>query len=192
MNMGPDAKISFWSLKFTKAIYGGIIATIIIFLGGYLVGNLGSFEALANIKEIRPSLRFVCSAILTATSTILALLLTLLSFSGSTEKNIRAEHFMRIQWIARFACFTFAAAICLLLFLNLPIENADDKLADYYVALYYIFLSYGAIMGGLMISIVLMLYQAASEIILLVHPNKEEDYILVSEQSGEHKEQPSS
>jgi len=190
--MGPDTNFSFWGLKFTKAIYGGIIATLIIFLGGYLVGNLGSFEALANIKEIRPSLRFVCSAILTATSTILALLLTLLSFSGSTEKNIHAEHFIRIRWIARFSCFAFAAAICLLLFLNLPIENADEKLQNYYVALYYIFLSYGAIIGGLMISIVLMLYQAASEIILLVHPNKEDDYILVSEQSGEHKEPSSS
>jgi len=192
MNMGPETDLSFKSLKFTKAIYGGIIATLIIFMGSYLVGNLGSFEALANIKEIRPSLRFVCSAILTATSTILALLLTLLSFSGSTEKNIHVEHYMRIQWIARFASFTFAAAICLLLFLNLPIENADEKLADYYVALYYIFLSYGAIMGGLMISIVLMLYQAASEIILLVHPNKEDDYILVSEQSGEQKDPSSS
>ena len=78
---------SFKQLKFTKAIYGGMVAMIAIFLGGYLVGNLGKSEALANIKEMRPSLRFVCSAILTATSTILALLLTLLSVSGRMEET---------------------------------------------------------------------------------------------------------
>lgn len=175
-------------LQFTKAIYGGVVAMIAIFLGGYLVGNLGKFEALANIKEMRPSLRFVCSAILTATSTILALLLTLLSVSGRTDENLKAEHYKRVQWIARFATFTFAAAICLLLLLNLPIENSNEKLMPYYEVIYFSLLGYGAFMGGLMISIVLMLYKAADQVILFYHPDKDADFLIASKDMEEQAE----
>ncbi len=175
-------------LKLMRALYSGTLAAIVIFLGTYFTGRLGPYEAQTNIQEMRPSLRFICSSTLTATSTILALLLTLLSFSGSTERNIKAEHFDRVKWIARLSTLAFAAAIVLLLFLNLPLKNTEVKLDGFYRWSYYGLLVYGSLLGGLMISVVLMLYRAAKAIILIYHPNRDANFLFRSEQEKKQVE----
>lgn len=172
-------------LKFMRTLYSGTLAAVIIFLGTYFTGKLGPAEAKVSIEEMKPSLRFICSSTLTATSTILALLLTLLSFSSSTERNIKAEHFDRVKWIARLSTIAFAGAIFLLMFLNLPLKNNDLQLDGFYQVTYYVLLSYGALLGGLMISVVLMLYRAAKAIILIYHPNRDADFLFVSQQQRE-------
>lgn len=167
-------------LKLIRAFYSGLVAAVFIFLGAYLTGTLGETEARVSIREMRPSLRFICSAVLTATSTILALLLTLISFSVETDRDLKSMHYKRIQWIARLCTFTFVAAVILLMSLSLPLDHSDVRFEAFYKTFFYLFLVYGALLGGAMISIVLMLYRAATAIILLFHPDRKPDFVLKS------------
>ncbi len=176
-------------LKLMRALYSGSLAALVIFLGTYFTGRLGPYEARVSIQEMRPSLRFICSSTLTATSTILALLLTLLSFSGTTERNLKAEHFDRVKWIARLTTIAFSAAIILLLFLNLPLKNSDVDMPGFYRAAYYTLLVYGSLLGGLMISVVLMLYRASKAIILIYHPKQDAHFLFRTKQEKEESKQ---
>ena len=177
------------SIDLKRALVGGAIASIMVFLGTYLVGRLGQSEAFVALQEMRPSLRFVSSAVLTATSTILALLLTLLSFSSSTERNLKPAHYERIKWIARLSTIAFSAAIVLLMCMTLPLNNSGEKLQAWYRVLYYVFLVYGALLGGIMISIVMMLYQAATAMILIFQPGIEADHLFYSKDPEEKEEE---
>lgn len=155
-----------------SALAGGVLSAVVIFMGTYLLGSVSDYEALDNLQEIRPTLRFTASGSMTATATILALMLTLLSFSQQSERKLRGYHYNRIWWIARFAAIVFIAALILLMTLNVPITNAEETFAGFYDIVYYVLLVYTAVIGGLMISIILLLYQAARDIILIAHPDK--------------------
>lgn len=183
---GPD--LSLKGLKLNRALYGGGIAALIIAIGSYFTGHVGEHEALPIIDEMRPSLRFACAAMLTATSTILALILTLLSFSSNYDQKMRAEHYARIQWIALFAIGTFIGALVLLLLLAVPLKHGTDEISGHYDFLYYFFLIYGALLAGFMVAIILMLYSAATEIILLVHPDKEADFLIMKDEEDVEEE----
>ena len=164
------SRTSFSVIK--SASVGGGLSAVIIFLGTYLLGNISDAEAINNLQEIRPTLRFTASGSLTATSTILALMLTLLSFSQQSERRLRAYHYNRIWWIARFAAIVFVAALVLLMMLNVPINNAEEAFRGLYNVVYYTLLVYTALIGGLLITIILLLYQAARDIILIAHPDQ--------------------
>ena len=164
------SRTSFSVIK--SASIGGGLSALVIFLGTYLLGNVSDAEAIDNLQEIRPTLRFTASGSLTATSTILALMLTLLSFSQQSERRLKAYHYNRIWWIARFAAIVFVAALILLMTLNVPINNAHEAFHGWYNVVYYTLLVYTALMGGLMITIILLLYQAARDIILIAHPDR--------------------
>jgi len=171
-----------------RAAMGGVIAFVMVFLGMFLFGKLGKSEAFIALKEMRPSLRFICSAIMTATSTILALILTLLSFSTQTERNLKTQHYKRIELIARLATIAFAGAIVFLMLLTLPLDSADKKLRTWYISIYYFSITYAALLGGVMFVIITMLYQAANAIITLCHPDRTADHLFASEEVEEQKE----
>ncbi|PPK87581.1 hypothetical protein CLV84_0525 [Neolewinella xylanilytica] len=161
---------SFTPIK--SALIGGVLSTLVIFFGTYLLGGITDPEAIDNLQEIRPTLRFTASGSMTATSTILALMLTLLSFTQQTDRKLKAYHYNRIWWIARFAAIVFVAALVLLMMLNVPISNAEETFQGFYNVVYYTLLVYTALIGGMMITIILLLYQAARDIILIAHPGK--------------------
>ena len=172
-------------LKLKRALFIGLIAAAVIFLGSFLMGRLSQADARVSIQEMRPSLRFICSALITANSTILAILLTLISFSSETERDIKPEHYRRVEWIGRLCTITFVAAVALLIFLVLPLNNSDVDLGSTYKVLYFVLLGYGAALGGFMISIVVMLYEAATAVILIAHPQRDAEAILESKESPE-------
>ena len=155
-----------------SALAGGTLSAFVIFMGTYLLGSVSDYQAIDNLQEIRPTLRFTASGSMTATATILALMLTLLSFTQQSERRLLAYHYNRIWWIARFAAVVFIAALVLLMTLNVPITNATETFTGFYDVVYYVLLVYTALIGGLMISIILLLYQAARDIILIAHPDK--------------------
>ncbi len=154
-------------------------------MGTYLLGNVSDAEAIDNLQEIRPTLRFTASGTLTATATILALMLTLLSFSENADRKLRGYHYDRIWWIARFSAAIFIAALLLLMVLNVPINNAEETFAGQYNLVYYGLLAYAALIGGFMITIILLLYQAARDIIVIAHPDRTASGLYVDENNGE-------
>ena len=147
-----------------RALVGGVIAAVFIFLGAFLVGRVGNAEAKLLLEAMFPSLRFLCSAIMAATATILTLLLTLLTFSLSMDMQFKSSHYQRIRQIAWATSVLLIAATLLLLFNIIPTNESVETPAGFYRVLYYGMLSYAAIMGGGMISIILMLFDAVKDL----------------------------
>ena len=178
--MSFDLKKSHFSVL-RSALVGGLLSAAVIFVGTQLLGNISDSEAVANLQEIRPTLRFTASGTMTATATILALMLTLLSFSENADKKLRGYHYDRIWWIARFCAGIFIMALVLLMVLNVPINNAEESFGGRYNMVYYILLVYAALIGGFMITIILLLYQATRDIIVIAHPDRTASGIYLNE-----------
>ncbi len=169
-----------------RAIYGGLAAAIIAVLGIWAVGFTSGRIARILLQATLPSLRFLCSAVMTSTASILALMLTLLSFSRSTDQRLASSHYTRVRHIALMACAVFIAALVLLLLLSIPVSEAENVPSNWYSTIYYIILSYAALLGGALIATVLMLYHAVRDIIGVVHPEKSSN--LVESESGSHQD----
>jgi hypothetical protein len=159
-------------MKLTKynkrALYGGIVATIITGIGAFILGNLSGYEAKVLIKSSLPGINTLCNTIVLASATILALLLTLLSVSSGSKSKLKDDHYTQVLRIAKIDTAVFIVAmICFQLF-NLPITEADDVPSTWYATIYYITLGMSAILSGALISVVIMLYNAVVNIIKIV------------------------
>ena len=159
------------------ALVGGALAAVVLFAGMAIVGTASSFEARRLLDSVLPTVRFAASAYVAAGATILALMLTLITFSISNELDFRKSHYRRIRDIAAMTTATIVASVVLLMFLSFPIgEQGSDRSSDLWV--YYAILVGGAVAGGIFISTILMLYYAVRELIR-VGENPQASSILV-------------
>ena len=163
-----------------KTYIAGLISAVIILGGNYLIGTINNSDALNMINGSQPTIRFMCSAVMTATATILALLLTILSFTMNREENLKQQHYKRVRIIAKLCSWTFVGATVGLLLLSVPFTQAEktDAIAKYYEAIYYFMQSYAALLGAALITIVFMLYETAKTAIILVDPDLDADPLL--------------
>jgi hypothetical protein len=155
-----------------RAIFIGAIAGVFVLMGTWGVGQIGDAKALKLLEAILPTTRFLASSVLGASATILALMLTVLSLANSMSGEIGRAHFARISQIALLCTAMLVAATVLLLLLNVPLEESD-KLTALYSAIYYFLISYSALLGGLLITTIIMLYAAVRSIIRIVSPDDE-------------------
>lgn len=157
-----------------KALLGGALAVLIAIAGSTVVGNLYGAEGRFLLEAMLPTTRFLCSAMMTATATILALMLTILSLSSSSSNQIHSSHYKRIQQIALLDMLAFVGATFLLLVLNIPLEESDSISTEWYNTSYYVILIYSSVLGGMLISIVMMLHAAIRDMISVVGLQNEE------------------
>ena len=163
----------------TWALAGGALSAVVLFVGLAIVGTASSFEARRLLDSVLPTVRFAASAYVAAGATILALMLTLITFSISHELDFRPTHYRRIRDIAAMTTTTIASSVLVLMFLSFPIgEQGSDRTADLWV--YYVVLVGGAVVGGIFISTILMLYYAVRELIR-VGENPESSSLLAVE-----------
>lgn len=161
------------------ATAGGIAAAVIGFAGMAVVGTATSFEARRLLDAVLPTVRFAASAYVAGGATILALMLTLITFSITHELEFRASHYNRIRQIAGLTTAVIVGSVMLLMFLSFPLGEADvDR--SWYLGVYYAVLFGGAVTGGAFISMVLMLFYAVRELIN-VGQNPTSASILVSD-----------
>lgn len=151
-----------------KALLGGVLAVLIAIAGSTVVGTLYGAEGRLLLEAMLPTTRFLCSAMMTATATILALMLTILSLSSNSSNQIHAAHYKRVQQIALLDMIAFVGATLLLLVLNIPLEESDSISSGWYNTSYYVVLIYSSVLGGMLISIVMMLYAAIRDMISVV------------------------
>lgn len=161
---------------------GGLIALLVTFGGAWAVGETSGAEARSLLRGMLPTTRFLCSGVMTASATTLALMLTLLSLSANTNSRLKMDHYERIRQIALLDAVAFIAATFVLLCLNIPLEQADNVATSWYTGLYYGFLVASAILGGLLVIIVLMLYNTVKYMILVVGPADSDDLDFVETQ----------
>ena len=148
------------------AVAGGFVAAVVGFGGMAVVGTASSFEARRLLEATLPTARFAAAAYVGGGATILALMLTLITFSITHDLDFRASHYARIRQIAALTTAVIVASVVLLMLLSFPLGEADvDR--DWYLAAYYAVLFGGAVTGGAFISVVLMLYYAVRELIVI-------------------------
>lgn len=157
-----------------KPLLGGVLAVFISLAGAWMVGRLHGAEGLLLLQAMLPTTRFLCSSVMTATATILALMLTLLGLSTSAASQIHPSHYKRVQQIALLDMIAFVGATLFLLALNIPVEESDSLTTDWYNYAYYSVLVYSSVLGGVLISIVLMLYAAIRDMISVVALQRED------------------
>ena len=173
-------------LDLRRAVIIGLTASVFIFLSTFTIGHLGDIKALRLLNAILPTTRFMGSAILGAGATILALMLTLLSFGAGDDKQFGAQHFQRVRQIAFMCTLLIVASVLLLLLLNVPLEE-NEAFQTWYEILYYFVVVFSALLGGALITTVFMLYRAVTTLIAVVNPHEPtpEEYLASPEDADE-------
>lgn len=167
------------SIDTKRAAIGGVVSAAVALTGVLIVNISSGSEARILLEGMLPSIRFLSSAVSTATATILALMLTMLSVSRAREEKFKPTHYNRVHQIALVDTVTFAAAIILLLFVSIPISQSQNEVpAIFYTILYYLILGYAAVLGGALVSIVFMLYNAITDMVRVVHPTRESNLLI--------------
>jgi len=159
--------INFFSVN-RKALYGGMITTIIIALGVFLLGNISGYEAIKLLESSMQGLNMLCNTIVLASATILALLLTLLGISTGTDTKLKDRHYKQVLNIAKFDTILFISALILFQFFNIPITEADKVEVSWYKYIYWATLFASSIISGMMVTTILMLYGTVTNIIAIV------------------------
>jgi hypothetical protein len=136
----------------------------------WLVGRLGSGEALQLIEATRPTVRFLCSTTALAAATTMALMFTLLSVSLTHDHDFRPQHYSRIRRIAQYSVVCLILSIFVLLLQVVPLVESEKVPVQKYMVLYYTIVVSSSLLGGLSVAIMLMLYDAIASLIEVAHP----------------------
>jgi len=171
--------------KNKNAIYGGLIATLFTGAGIFLLGNVSGYEAKHLLKVSLSGFNMLCNTIVLASATILALLLTVLSVSSGSENNIKKQHYLKVLSIAKFDVILFISALILFQFFNMPIMESDNVPTSWFDIIYWSTLISSSVISGMMIVVVLMLYNAVTNLIAIIGLG--EDHPMLSKDEAEEK-----
>lgn len=155
------------------ALVGGLLATLIALAGLTAVGTVSGFEARGLLDATLPSLRFLTSTIATASASILALMVTVLALTHALEHDMDEIHYRRIQQISWMAALAIAASVTLLLFLSIPLGESEEVVREWYDWVYYAVIVVASALGGLLVSLVLMLLKAVQGLVRVMAPHIE-------------------
>lgn len=154
-----------------RAALGGILAAAAALTGAWLVGEASGAEARFLLETSLPSTRSFCGTVTLALGNILALMLTLLGLSATTDVELERAHYQRIKQIAWIDMVVLIVAVLVYLLLNVPLgqsEQATQAPGPWFATLYYATLAVSSFLGGALIAIVLMLYNAVRDVIRII------------------------
>lgn len=161
---------------FLGAIVGGLVTASFLFVVVIGVGRLGSFEALRLIEAVVPTARFLASAVVTAAVTVLALLLTLIGLSLSSEYTFSPRLFSRAGNITRISVICMIMGVGVLLAVSVPVGEVQE-IKSHYATLYYLLCVAIAALGGLVVTMGLMIGTTLRGLIAAAHPEGDGDLI---------------
>jgi hypothetical protein len=154
------------------ALFGGILAATIALVGQWFIGRIYSGEqAQYLLQAINNSALWLGGSVVTASATILALMLTMLSLSDQSKIDFDKVFFRRIEQIGIMTTISLASGILLLLFLSIPLQESKNVPNQSFTIIYYILITFLALLAGLLITVVLMLLSAIRSLIEGVRPD---------------------
>jgi hypothetical protein len=174
------------STEFKGPLLGGVISAVVLFGLVFAVGRIGDLEALRIISAALPSTRFLASTAIGAGVTILALLLTLIGLSLTLDISFHVRLYQRAKAITSLTVAAIVIGVVLLLAMTVPIGELE-QLSGAYDLLYYALGVAIASLGGLMVSIGLMISSTLSGLIDLAHPEGS-DHLLHDHTNASHTE----
>lgn len=169
-------------IKFLKknklAIIGGIISTMFVGVGIFLLGNVSGYEAKHLIEGSVRGINMLCNTVVLASATILALLLTLLGISSGSQSKLKEAHYKQVLTIAKIDTVLFIAALMLFQLFNIPITQAENVPLSWFTSIYWATLISSSVISGMLVTVILLLYTTVTNIILIVGLGK--DHPLIS------------
>jgi hypothetical protein len=157
-----------------RALAGGSLAAAVTLLGMWLSGMASGSAVDVLLRDFLPSAQDFSETITLASATILALMLTLLGMSSSSDSHLKEAHYVRIRQIAFGDALVFVFAVTLALLLNVPLTESSKLSPTLESVTYYGSLGLSALLGGALVSIVLMIYNAISDMVEVIALDKEE------------------
>jgi len=148
-----------------RTSFAGLLATGIALAFTLGVGRVSAYEVPKLLEPLISTLQYFCSAMCTASGTIVALMLTALGLSAQSDRRFKAFHYRRLRFIAQLATVVFIMAALLLLLIGIPLERADPIPREFHTYAYYVVAGYAAILCGIVVTTVLMLYRTVAETI---------------------------
>lgn len=163
------------------AAVGGVLGALITGGTMFALGSVGDVEARAILESTLPTLRFIASTIATATATILALMLTMLGLSQAMGTRLKHVHYQRIAQVSWMSSFAIIGSVFLLIFLALPLGEAENFPTRWFESVYYAVIGWSALLGGLFFAIVITLLNAVRGVIAVIHPSMESGLVMDEE-----------
>lgn len=166
------------------ALAGGGLVAVFGFGLMSVAGGISSFEARNLLDAALPTIRFLASTLVAASTTILALMLALMGITASHEASFKPAFFTRIRTIANLCILLLAGSALLLLFLTVPIDEAQGIQRRYEIV-YYLVLSGAAVSTGLLVTVMLMLRYAVRGVLDVLTPGASSAIVLEAADTGE-------
>ncbi|AVR46364.1 hypothetical protein C7S20_14430 [Christiangramia fulva] len=171
-----------------RAIVGGLVSTIVMGTGTFILGQISGYKAMELLKNSLSGINMLCNTVILGSTTILALMLTLLGLSRGSDSNLHKKHYKNVLTIAKADTILIIAAVITFLMLNLPISQSEEVKRSWYQIIYYVSLGMASILGGGLIAVVTMLYGTISNVILIVGLGVT-DHPLVSTEDAKESEE---
>ncbi len=165
-----------------RALAGGAVAAAAVFVGTATVGRVTAFRGRQLLEATLPTIRFLTSSVLMAAVTIMALMLTLLGLTLNSKWKFHDTHYSRIRQISAMTTIALILSVAVLMFLSIPIEESES-LRTWYDFVYYAIAVSSSVLGGLVISIVLMLNYAIRGLVDIGHPGGESHLIAADDEA---------
>lgn len=158
------------------AFAGGVVTSFLLFGGLIAVGRTGTFEALRLLEATLPTIRFLSSTVVGASMTILALMLTLLGMSLSTDWRFKPIHYERIWDVTVLAILSVVLGIAVLVTIAVPLDEVDE-LRRYYNLVYYSMSVASAVLGGLVVAMTIMIGISIKGLVTIGTHGKESEIV---------------
>ena len=173
MNLPHPSLPDFDRTTLRQALVGGGIATLVMAVGVLTVGLSGiSQDARALVSSTIPIAQALFTTAMIASSTTLALMLTMLGMTA--DQTVKSGFYGQIRQAATLAVSVFTAATVLVLVLVIPFEEGNASPTTYTV-LYYVITGAGALIGGALVAVMITLHGAVLNLVGLVDPEAESD-----------------
>jgi len=167
-----------WTIDLWRAGAGGLVGGGVIAASYWIFGSVQAWEAQDLLEPIIATLRYFCSAVVGASATILALMLTVLSLSAQSEVQLSTFHYRRLRNIARLDAVVFVFTILFFVFIGMPYEGADNFPRGALTWVLYAVVTCASLITGVMITVVLSLYQTVKETIDVVGLGEEHPHMV--------------
>lgn len=168
-----------------RALVGGIVSTIVMGTGTFILGQISGYKALELLGNSMSGINMLCNTVILGSTTILALMLTLLGLSRSSDSQLTDRHYKNVLMIAKIDTIVLVAAVITFLMLNLPISESEEVGRSWYQTIYYVSLGMAALLGGGFIAVVMMLYGTVANVILIVGLNTKEHPLVSTDDADE-------
>ncbi len=157
-----------WKRDAFIAAGAGVLVALTIGTVTLVMGNIGETEARQLVKAIIPTSRAFCASLMTVSSTILALMLTLIGIGGGSNVKLTDAHYDRILKIGFYDAILFSLTAVMFVMHCVPVYESDKIPEWWYPTIYYGVLSSASALAGGAVSIIILLYLALKDLVKVV------------------------